>query len=291
LDELGEIKAHWRSWAVTYGTTLRATTKASTSKALEIDGLARRFRSLLGSSPSGTVLEVGCGNGFNCLELAAIFPRLKFDGVDYVEEMIEAANKSRRESRHADRVRFVVGNALRLASHNGLASSYDIVFTDRCLINLPTPQLQKDAITALATKVRPDGHLVMIENSQVTYETQNRYRELLGLPSRTPAGFNVFIDEAEILPHLATTGLELLDAEDFISLHDLVLYVLLPCLNGGEIDYDHPLVEVATELNRAVSAITPNAFGASGQNRLYCCRKIASALGPDESRPRLEGSV
>jgi hypothetical protein len=35
------------------------------------------------------------------------------------------------------------------------------------------------------------------------------------------------------------------------------------------------MVEAATELTRAVNAETPGAFGASGQNRLYCCRRPA----------------
>jgi len=276
---LDEIKDHWRDQAVAFGGLLGATTKASTPKVLELDALIRRFRNLLGEDPAGTVLEVGCGNGVNCLELASTFPGLRFDGVDYVEEMVDAAKQRRSGSSDAERLRFLVGDALAVGALDGLAASYDIVFTDRCLINLPSTDLQKQAITSLASKVRPGGHLVMIENSRATYDIQNRYREHLGLPPRRPATFNLFFDEAEILPHLPTAGLELVDTEDFISLHDLVLYVLVPAINGGEVDYDHPLVEAATTLNRAVSATTPSAFGAYGQNRLYTCRQTGVPFG------------
>lgn len=92
MDRNG-IKAHWQDWAKTYGTSLRATTKTSTAKAMECDALVRAFRRVLGETPtSGRILEVGCGNGENCLFLAQNFPNLLFTGNDFIPDMIEAAN-------------------------------------------------------------------------------------------------------------------------------------------------------------------------------------------------------
>ena len=113
----------------------------------------------------------------------------------------------------------------------------------------------------------------MIENSFATYQEQNHCRELLGLKPRTPAAFNLFFDESRIRPHIAAIGLNLVDVEDFISLHDLVLYALVPAINGGEVDYEHPLVHAATVLSKEMSGTKPGAFGTFGQNRLYVCRK------------------
>jgi len=39
------------------------------------------------------------------------------------------------------------------------------------------------------------------------------------------------------------------------------------------VDYEHPLIKVATMLSVAVSASKPSAFGAVGQNRLFDWRK------------------
>jgi hypothetical protein len=141
------------------------------------------------------------------------------------------------------------------------------------LINLDSDELQKQAISALAKVLPSGGYLIMIENSQQTYGKQNWARELVDLPPRKPAEFNHFIDEEAILPHLRTTDLELLNVEDFISLHDLVLYVLVPAINGGVVDYQHPLVQAATRLNIAVSSKFPGTLGDFGQNRLFLCRK------------------
>jgi SAM-dependent methyltransferase len=269
-----EIFEHWRNSALTHGAALKATTKTWTAKALELDALQRRLHSLSGAgAQSFAVLEVGCGNGINCLELARSFPEWTFDGVDYVPEMVAAAEESRARSASPSSLRFLVGDAVEVDRVDGLRAEYDVVFTDRCLINLATTALQMQAIDAISKKIRPGGHLVMIENSLPTYTDQNRYRVDLGLPARTPAVFNHFFEEAEMLPHLGESHLTLVDVEDFISLHDLVLYVLVPSINGGEVDYEHPLVEAATKLSIAASAERTSPFGRAGQNRLYCCQK------------------
>jgi ubiquinone/menaquinone biosynthesis C-methylase UbiE len=270
-----EVFEHWRNNVLTYGGALKATTKTWTAKALELDALRRRLTSL--SAPSGEpmdVLEVGCGNGINCLELARSFPGFTFHGVDYVPEMVAAAEENRRGSTAPSQLRFVVGNAMEVDLVDGLFDNYDVVFTDRCLINLASTPQQLRAISAMAAKIRPGGHLVMIENSSSTYEEQNRYRRALGLPARTPATYNLFLDEDEILPHLSNVALTLVDIEDFISLHDLMLYVLVPAINGGRVDYEHPLVEAATKLSVAASSARSSPFGSAGQNRLYFCQKL-----------------
>lgn len=269
-----EIKEHWRNWAKTYSTSLRATTKTATAKAMELEALTRRFRRIQESGATiNSVLEVGCGNGENVLHLATTFPQLRFTGIDIVPEMIEAAVTRRDEAGLTeDRLRLTEGNALSLPAE--LDASYDVIFTDRCLINLNTDELQCQALKGLCDRLPEDGYLIMIENNTTTYGQQNRAREMVGLPPRTPASFNHFFDEAVILPHLEQAcGMEVLDIEDFISLHDLVLYVLVPALTGGDVDYEHPLVEIATTLNMKVSEEQPSAFGSFGQNRLYVARK------------------
>ena len=61
-----------------------------------------------------------------------------------------------------------------------LADSYDIVFTDRAIINLNTEKRQLQVIDALATRVASGGLLLLLENFVETYERQNDCRELLG---------------------------------------------------------------------------------------------------------------
>jgi SAM-dependent methyltransferase len=270
-----EIYQHWTNWATKYGANLRATTRTWTAKALELDALSRRLHSVLGESAGAHVLEMGCGNGVNCVELAKLFPSIRFDGVDFIAEMVTAAIENSRNGGVQDQVRFFVGDAARVGSVVGLDTAYDVVFTDRCLINLNTVTLQKQAISALVSKVRLGGYLLMIENSMTSYGEQNRCRSVLGLTPRTPAAYNLFFDEAEIRPHIASIGLELIDVEDFSSLHDLILYVLVPAINGDVVDYDHPLVQAATTLSKELSASMTGTFGSFGQNRMFVCQRLA----------------
>jgi SAM-dependent methyltransferase len=277
--DLDGIRQHWQNWARQYGTSLRATTKTSSAKAMELDALSRALAGIekAVNKTAGTglkILEAGCGNGQNCLNLLDAHPDASFTGIDFIEEMVTAANALKAERSLGDeRVKFQVGDVMALSLPRG---SFDVVFTDRCLINLNTDALQHRAIASLAQLLKPGGHLLMIENSRQTYDAQNRARERVGLPSRSPAEFNHFFDETTLLPFLPSVGLEVLDIEDFISLHDLVLYVLVPMVNGGKVEYEHPLVEAATQLNIALSSLAPGGTGAFGQNRLYKCRKAVA---------------
>ncbi|MDP3507628.1 MAG: class I SAM-dependent methyltransferase [Candidatus Melainabacteria bacterium] len=272
--DLQGIRHHWQTWAKEYGTDLRATTKGVTAKALEVDALSRCIESLYGPDAALKVLEVGCGNGTNCFKLLERFPKSIFTGLDFVPEMIESAKSVKSEiDLPDDRITFDVANVMELPADLPI---YDLIITDRLLINLNTTALQVEAIGKLAQHIKHGGHLLMIENSTTTYDRQNRAREAVALPARRPYEFNLFFDEKEIIAGLAKANLELVDTEDFISLHDLVLYVLVPMTNGGVVDYDHPIVKAATDLSIAVSAEEKNSFGTYGQNRLFKCRKLAA---------------
>src|SRR5262245_34245973 len=134
------VKAHWTDWAKKYGRDLRATTLASSIKRLEIDALRRAIER--SNVPQGArMLEVGCGNGQNIAALARLFENYSWTGIDYIPEMIAAAKENYPEAT------FLVGDVMDLAQ----TAPYDIVFTDRMLINLMNVTMQKQAIYNLAS--------------------------------------------------------------------------------------------------------------------------------------------
>ena len=270
--DLKEIQQHWKNWAREYGTNFRATTKASATKNIEIDVLTRALQKIiLDRGEHLNILEVGCGNGQNLLSLIDCFPNCTFLGIDYIEEMIESANRQKITRSISDNLKFQVGDLLDLALPK---MSYDVIFTVRCLINLNSDLLQKQAILSLVERLKPEGYLFMLENTQESFSMQNQIRNMVDLPARSPSEFNHFLNEKEILDFLPSVGLELIGIEDFISFYDLILYVLLPMVNGGVIDYDNPLVQAASRLNMMLSKHSPNGLGAYGQNRFFKCRKI-----------------
>src|SRR5207247_933049 len=142
------------------------------------------------------------------------------------------------------KIKFQTGDVTHLEKNKDLNSGYDIIFTDRCLINLNSKKLQMTGVEQISKKLKPGGYFLMLENSVQNYTRQNEARISVGLPARKPAKFNLFIDEHTIIPHIKKT-MNLVSVNDFGSLYDVVLYVLTPLINNGTHDYDHPLVKAA----------------------------------------------
>jgi len=273
--ELNEIRDHWNSLAKKHGLDIKSTTKTPTIKQLEIDALARALRTFMSDEQNVSVLEVGCGNGHNIFGLARIFPNVKFLGLDYSEEMIEAARKLMGELPSCE-LNFEVGDVLDLSEFQRRRKQFDFVITDRLLINLNSWDLQCEGLRQLASCLKPNGLLVLIENFKRTYGNQNQARSLLGLSERTPDPYNCFIDEALFEMFIQEDlNLELIGSENFASLHDLLLYVLLPHAYDGKVMYDHPLMESVTKLLEKVYkyGLTTFSFGTFGQNNLYLFKR------------------
>ena len=272
--ELDEIKSHWDNNAKKNQTALESTTKTATIKALEIDAFARAMRRVCNDEFPKTVLEVGCGNGYNLFGLAELFPNFKFFGLDYSEEMIDAA-KNLNEKYSKYEISFDVADVLKLEESNLDNSGYDFVITNRMVINLNSWGLQRKALRSLISLVKPKGYLVLIENFMGSYTKQNQLRESIGLPSRVPDSYNTFLTETTFESFVEDElKAEIVLSQNFASLHDILLYVLLPHLNAGQVVYDHPLMESVTELLKNVPEQFSESFGRFGQNNLYVLTRL-----------------
>lgn len=275
-ERLEKIRNHWKCMAGN-GRNLTATTKNSTIKRLEIQALADTLSEITEKYNSSIrrVLEVGCGNGHNLVPLSHLFPDTNFHGIDYIAEMVEnAVELARAEQRRID---FYVGDILELDGHRELLKQYDVVFTDRCLINLPESAIQAKGFVQLADKVADNGFLIVIENFVESYGNQNIGRRMMGLEERFPDSYNTFIHEDDLTAWASRLGLELLDVNNFGSLHDLMLYVLLPALSEGRLDYSHPLMEIVAQFSIESSKTFKNQFGAFGQNKLFLFQKTKTS--------------
>ena len=194
-------------------------------------------------------------------------------GFDFIEEMVENAQKnlsklSEKNQGHTN-VEFKIGD-LRKVQDFGF--DWDVIFTVRMLINLASLQEQLDAVSSMAGMLAPQGTLIFLENCMGSYSSQNRLREVLGLKPRIPAQFNIFIQEKELIKHAESIGLKTKIFKNVGSLHDILLYVLLPKIQG-DIDYQHPLVEEAKNLELNLKNHSDNLFGNFGQVNLFVFQK------------------
>ncbi len=267
-----EIKNYWDECALKYGTDIKATSQSSTFKELEISVLYQTIREIGNDyfcKDSISVLEVGCGNGINCNALSDLFSCYDFTGIDISNNMIKSAKELNKENKN----KFYTGNILNLDIYKFLLPTYDIVFTDRCLINLSSIQLQEKAFYQLVNKVSSNGYLILIENTIQQFEKQNELREFLGLKKRTVREHNLLLDEDGFIENVTTEqqNLVLIKKSNFSSLHDFLVYILLPSVEEKEY-YDDPLVKNAVKLIQNYPSGL-NSFGDFGQNQLFVFKK------------------
>jgi ubiquinone/menaquinone biosynthesis C-methylase UbiE len=263
-----ENKKHWESWAKEFQHNLRATTKGKTIKEIEIYNLISAIEKFAPKKDCN-VLECGCGNGFNIIEVSKKFPSFKCLGFDFVQTMIESAqiNKEETEERLGKRLplKFVFGD---LREPEKVGEKFDIIFTNRAIINLSSPDEQKESLSKIAKMLTPEGVLILLENSV------SSLREKFELEKRNPAKFNVFINEKDIIRALEEDGLKLELLKNVGSLHDILLYVLLPKITGNTDNYDNPLVDLAKKLEMSfTNNWEENQFGSFGQMNLFVFRK------------------
>ena len=266
------VKSHWENMSKKFGIDLKSTTKTITIKKLEINALSQAINYIIGQNLKvKNILEFGCGNGYNCFALSREFRNIDFTGVDYVQDMVNNA-KTIAETEGCENIRYMVGDILEIDKIE-LFPAYDIVFTDRCIINLDSVEKQKKAICQLVSKIADGGYLILIENILQTYNKQNSCRKLMGLEERIPAPYNLFLDDNFVIECAKELALQLVNIHDFGSLHDLFLYVILPKMNDSTINYDDPIVDAITDFCINTTELTKNQFGEFGQNRLYLFKK------------------
>lgn len=241
------MKGPWDDWAKKYGASVKATTPNPNIKKIEIASLARHIE------PGSSVIEVGCGNGINLFALHDMVPRLKLAGCDNSVVMLDEAQKE------ADRRGVEIELAkVDLAHHIGttypMMPQFDYVICDRVLINIKSKLRRKRAIERMDWLLKPGGKLLMIENFTHTYANQNRLRRIVGLKNRKWPPFNKFLDPLEIYDVIVgKMKYQFHSSENISSLHDLLLYVVLPKVNPkrdhhGKWDYENPIMNVLTDL-------------------------------------------
>lgn len=146
---------------------------------------------------SDRVLDVGCGNGHTTRILSRRCASIL--GVDYSAGMIERARIESR-SRSFRNASYAVLDVRELDP--GRFGTFDVVLTERCLINLGSFAEQRKAIANIASVLRPGGRFVFVEGSADGRANLNRLRKSVGLPAMPRVWHNLDFDEAETLRFL-----------------------------------------------------------------------------------------
>lgn len=247
MSELPRIRSYWDERARAETIHPRATTPDYWVRELEIHHLAAILETL---EPPITVLDIGCGNGYSTIELLRRFPRNRYVGADFSSEMVAAAQEAARGLPNELREQIVFEELDVLHLSDKYREHYDLIVSDRCLINLPTRELQWRALQEIASALRLGGHYVAIENFVGGQERLNDLRSQFSLDPIEVRWHNLFFSENEFLKR-CEKFFQLVRFSDISSTYYLVtrvIYSKLCQMEGRAPDYDHPIYSIASEL-------------------------------------------
>lgn len=212
--------------------------------------------------PGMRVLDCGCGTGETARAAAAL--GCDVTGWDYSPAMIETAKAAGNSG-----IEYAVHD-VRDASRDG--APYDVIYTQRCLINLATWQEQEAAIRHLLSLLSPGGTYLMCECSADGLADVNELRARVGLPAIQQHWHNRYLVDDQLLSLddilAGDRAFSIVDIEHPLSTYALLSRIINAALAAQENRqpcYDAPV-------NRLALDLPP--IGSLGQNRLWVWRRL-----------------
>jgi ubiquinone/menaquinone biosynthesis C-methylase UbiE len=228
----------WEGQAKKYGYDVKAVNFDPVSEDLEVNFLKK----MVGENE--VVCDLGCGNGRTLLEIAKDKKDTMFYGVDFIEEMIKAANEEK-ERLGVRNVCFKCADATSEDMGKMFDFKFDMIMTKRLLINLKGDSKYK-AVRNIFDMLKDGGKYIMVECFSEPLGKINDIRKMLGLDEIKVKDFNEYLSLA-VIKNIK----ELFDVEekiDFQSLYYFISRVFNAYLSEGDPIYDSPLNMLAADL-------------------------------------------
>lgn len=249
-----------------------ATSRDYNARELEILAIKR------GLQGPGSVLDLGCGNGYTLLALGAELEGWQLTGIDFSPNLVDGARKLLDLRRDTLRSvpEFVEGDAIAHLADTP-AEAVDYVITERFVQNMPTEEVQRQVVREIQRVLRPGGRLLMCEGSDTGFHALNDVRSALGLdviPATSPENVSAIRFDDASLERFVTdeVGFRIVDKIGF-STFFLIARVLHPLLVAPE----RPKFDARiNDLARQIQERTPMLPG-YGSNSLWVLEKP----GPD----------
>jgi ubiquinone/menaquinone biosynthesis C-methylase UbiE len=245
-----KIRQYWENRAVESALSPDATTNDVYLRELEIKTLVASMEAIRGARQL-LALDVGCGDGYSTISVAKRLPRLQIEGIDYSANMLAIAQErlASEAQQVRDRVRFSQGDVEQIEDSCG-GRRFDVIMTDRCLINLDSFVLQEKAIRGLPRCLAADGVYLGIENFMGGQRALSAAREHMGLPDIPVRWHNLYFEEEDFLK-VANTVFSDVRIENFASSYYFatrVLYSAMCSRRGETPDYQHDIHKLAVDL-------------------------------------------
>jgi SAM-dependent methyltransferase len=192
--EFDHIKKYWEERALTDGSP-QSTTQDYYLREIEF----RVLRDAVNRYKPTRVMDIGCGDARTTARLATEFERIRFIAGDYSESMV-------RNARHNIILAGLSNVTLTLCdvSKSLPVDLQEMIYSTRCLINLPSWELQRAAISNIADRLAIGGTYVMIENFLEGHDNFNRFRREFGLPEIPIRNHNLFFVRERLIDFVST---------------------------------------------------------------------------------------
>ena len=237
------ILEHYRQEAAEHDLSPASTMKDETTREFELRSILDCLGYIAERRPIDRLLEIGCGNGHLLSLIRDRHPDSKLVGMDFSPEMVELARTRDLSGCDIDE-----GDVRRLTYDD---EAFDVVVSERCLINVLDADAQATALGEIARVVRPGGHVVLIEAFTDGLHNLNRARAELGFPSIPMTHHNLWFDKAWFLERIgpafdvvmAENGDGPLPPTNFLSTHFFMSRVLYPAVTQTELAYNTEFVK------------------------------------------------
>lgn len=243
---MSKIKKHYVEVAKEYGSSKQSTMKDTNIRDLEVDKISEVLGILKNYCQNPAILEIGCGNGYTAEQIVKRLNLSSMTCVDYCKELVEIAKK-----RDLENIVFKVDDVLSLRFED---SSFDVVFTERCLINLDSWENQQRALNEIWRVLKKNGVFIMVESFADSLKILNEARNAVGLDSISQPFHNLFFEKKRFLEFIKGIFEDfsvnhpesrLGNCGNFLSSYYFGSKVLYPALILGkrEMEYNNKFVE------------------------------------------------
>lgn len=230
-----KVKEFWDEQALAHGASDLATAPDHFYREMEIARIIEHLE------PGKKILDVGCGNGYSTQKFWEAIDS-EFVGVDYSEKMIAEA----RNLECANHIFFLIGDASNLP----YANTFDIIISERCLINLTSWEEQSKALLEMKKCLKPGGKIILVENFVNGLEKLNKLRAGFDLHEIKVRWHNCYLEMTEFVPfineHFVTSHNE--NIGNLYYIISRVVYAALAKADDREPEYGHLINKIASQL-------------------------------------------
>lgn len=248
------IKQHYKEQAEKYGTSSESTMQDEIVREKELEIISNCItyleKNYLCATPYINIIDLGCGNG-NTIDILSNSYDGTFTGIDFSKDMISLAKKRKIDSN------FIEGDCRNLDIKS---DSVDLVYTERCLINILNWEEQKKTIHEIHRILKYNARYLMIECFTDGHLNYNKAREECGLDNIKEAYHNKYIDKQLFLNETKKLfEIEYIEGikSNFLSNHYFVSRVLYPLLTKRELIRNTEFVKFFSFISENIGNYSP----------------------------------